>query len=279
MAAGLGSTVVGADSPDRDKQQFRKHIETANKIGKRKGHAARQKFLNKVGVESTQQRVVAPTSELRSDGDDVSSDKFECIEPEDPCDKDVNGQIDCILTLDKYQCYQTYYSATHSVRFYYKYDPYTKVVLGPESPKDGLGIQWRYEEWRLDDQADASSSVSEDTHIDFDGGSAGGDGVGFYVDDWELCYDAGYTGSAGTADYEWSPREYATAYVTEGKEWESGDAITGGYRHSWSGTVGGIGISYPYGVSFSVSSNVKSEDLGSQLDGDNLRVTAADGTC
>lgn len=99
------------------------------------------------------------------------------------------------------------------------------------------------------------------------------------INELQLCRDAGYTGNAGTADFEWSPREYATAYVTEGKEWESGDAITGGYRHSWSGTVSGIGVSFPYGVSFSASSSVKSEDLGSQLDGDNLRVVAADGTC
>lgn len=289
VAFGALPTLTSADNGTQSEEaEFRKIIQTANKIGKNAGHNAREKFLETKGVLASEARSQGPMYSTADEGEGpkeggVSTQNFKCIEPQKPCDLDVDGQIDCTLTLNEYTDYATYryFAATFGVRYYYRWPNYSGTGIdGPATPKDALGIQWAPGHWKARDQ-DFFDSVEQDTYVKWDNGSQiGDDGSGWLVEEVPLCKEDGYTGGASTQNYEWSHREYATVYVEPGPEFESNNdrsRITGSYCHTWSvGTVDGVGVSFPRGITLSASLGTDSEDLATDLSVDDLEVYMRD---
>ncbi len=192
----------------------------------------------------------------------------------------MKGSIDCRLSLDLYTDYKSYwyYAATFGVRLYYKMYSYGSDILhGPESPVDGLGIQWGRDEWDFRNQ-NSYDSITEASHISWDNGSQqGGDGVGWFVDDVQMCRDNGYTGTASNTNYGWTDREHVTVYLNQGPDHVSGRSyISGSYTHSWSGTATGLTLSYPFGIGLTGSGNIKQQDLATDLNVRDLKVYAQD---
>jgi hypothetical protein len=261
-----------------EEQRFRKLLEQANRIGNKKGMEARERFLDKVDINYTKSRLTGQPRRS-TNSDDVSGEEFDCIEPNRTCEEHpVSGQIDCILNLSEYTDYSSYYyyGATFSCRLYYSYHEIfggTPTFDGPSAPEDGIGIQWGDEEWKFRDK-DAYDSTTESDHIKWNNGSQSTVGNGWFLNDVEMCRDNGRTSETTEKRFEWTDWESVTVYVKKGENWDTGDYISGGYTHTWTGTSAEVGISYPFGVSISGSPTPDQEDLATDLQTDDLEVYA-----
>ncbi|MCL7418097.1 MAG: hypothetical protein M8354_09700, partial [Halalkalicoccus sp.] len=66
-------------------------------------------------------------------------------------------------------------------------------------------------------------------------------------------------------------------YLEFDDDYQTGNSISASYIHTWNeGSVTGISVSYPFGISVSASSDTQQEDLQTDLQGDNLLVDTSD---
>jgi hypothetical protein len=258
---------AGSNEQTRDKT-FRQHLQVANEIGRQGGPEARAEYLRKNNYPTAYAQCFyavensdAPLNSARQSEKFASTQRADCVEP-DKCE----GSIGLGLHLT-YNCNDNYHVASCSVKL--------QCHDGFEDPVDGVGIQWNDNHWLMKYGSDADSHEG-DEYIEWDNGSASEEGTAFRVNDKGLNRGAGGCYQEG----KWSEINYATVYIEKGPNHGEGpedeDKITASYLHTWEGRVYSFGVAYPWGISISSGSEVRSEDLQTDLNGEELKIYASD---
>lgn len=270
--------IVSAETAkDPTHEKFRALVSASKNIQDNRGVRARKDFLSKHNLDYANKRIETnlPSYNDNDSNEGLSAQRVDCVEP-DKCP----GDIDLNLSITSYSR-AGYYYAELSTRIRYQY--YTNSngstrYKGGEDPDDIVGIQWEKDHWKVNDRNDLDSNFSGDSHTEWDNGSWEYDGTGYRVDDYGLCKDSGLTSTTpGDASKAWSDYTYAGVYLELGPDWSSGDGISATYVHTWnSGGITIDSISFPFGISVSVSGGTDEENLQTELNGDNLIVYQSD---
>lgn len=283
--AGLASVATADARESKAEEEFHQYMMRSREVHNRFGPEAASSYLERNGVSTYYTRQVVDgsralgTATTSGDADGGKAHGDFCVEP-DKCD----GDIDLTLRISTYYNVDKY-NVSLSMRYRYKKGAYgrqrtcCRMCFGPRSPVDGAGIMWERDHWKLEDRNDVPSSTAGDDHVAWDNGSWNYEGVGFRVDSHGMAMDS--EGETSYYCYErnkrWSDTEFADVYLKKGEDWERGDSVHAAYEYTWDqGTVDGVSVGYPWSVSVSASSDTKTEDLQTDLDGNSLLVTASD---
>lgn len=232
-AAGLG-IAVGASSTvsaRNDRERFRRLIERSHRVREKTGSQKRwYEFLRNHGLTGT---ATGATFRIPShDSDGASTQKIES-----------ETELDIWLSL-WYNCETDEYYAEQNWTYDDSADGCDYCSDG-DPPVDVTGFGWDYTWWDL-----ASYSISESTttsshgYVTVDEDSFDGEGPAFRVNDQDMWYyndeDLSY---------------YGGCYIVPvGDATEDERRIQGSYTHTWKSIdITGISVSYPAGVSVSVS--------------------------
>lgn len=303
MAAGAGVFGPGMTQRFDDLLQARSRkfdeiYEASLKILERVGPEAQAKFLERHEIPHTyeQRGYVMYPPEAREDdvGTEDHFDDDACIEPEN-CDYDPDLRCNFSLTYNRVTgSYKCSLSAEYRYKYWYD-DTYCQAadlgwtLDGPLNPQDAFGIMWEQDSWKLVDRDYPANSTYSSDNVDWDNGSALGEGAGFRADDRQQCYDSGATETEPYDDgcyedeglsTEWSNILYGGVEIETGSDWQSGDPVQGKYVYQYDdqNVDFSVGVSYPWGVSvsFSSSTTTKQKDTQTEPDGKNMELTASD---
>lgn len=247
-----------------------RHLMQSRRIQNNAGLEARINYLEAHGIGAGYDRLLGPFPN-EADGPSTADgpDNY-CVEP-DKCD----GDIDLTLWFFYDQDVESYY-AELSMRYgyYYYQSGYAYDYWGPRYPDDGAGIMWEKDHWEVLNPSNIPESTEGDDHVEWDNGSWNQEGLGFRVNSADI---ARSTGQTNNLDKHWSDYEYGGVYLNKAEDYQDGDAVHAAYEYTWSsGELGGVSVSFPWGISVSASSTTKSEDLQTDLDGNSLMVDTSD---
>jgi hypothetical protein len=198
---------------------------------------------------------------LRDRGFGVASDSHRfAIDVDGPSTDHYKDQkfLDITITLSIDCSYDgTYYT---DLSWTYEEDGAWLHDAAGAPPVDIAGIGYHIDWWDLESYT-ISETTSMSEYVSYRDGTADGTGPGFEMDDDAMSY------YGDDDDIHW-----CGLYIEPIGDYDSDERrLQGGYTHTWKEvTIDSVSVSYPGGVSVSVSDETKSWDTDTEQDGDTL---------